>query len=90
MKISEFTVFWDNSCLIFCFVFSTILCGCSNSPSTLFVASDGESLRLYQAVIDARSLLMEMTTRKEVDVSSIFIPRPKQIICLFPLHKVRK
>ena len=39
------------------------------------MASDGESLRLYQAVIDARSLLMEMTTRKEVDTTSIFLHR---------------
>lgn len=46
--------------------FSTILGQYSNSPSALFVASDGEYLRLYQAVIDARSLLMEMNNKKEV------------------------
>ncbi len=33
----------------------------SNSPSACFVASDGYSLRLFQAVIDARSLLTEVT-----------------------------
>ncbi|PVD19781.1 hypothetical protein C0Q70_20272 [Pomacea canaliculata] len=38
---------------------STTLGSCSNSPSALFVASDGASLRLYQAVIDARALLTE-------------------------------
>ncbi|XP_041465630.1 LOW QUALITY PROTEIN: dmX-like protein 2 [Lytechinus variegatus] len=33
----------------------------SNSPSACFIASDGYSLRLFQAVIDARSLLNEIT-----------------------------
>lgn len=33
----------------------------SNSPSACFVASDGESLRVYQAVIDARTLLAEIS-----------------------------
>lgn len=41
------------------FLTSTTLGSCSNSPSALFVASDGASLRLYQAVIDARALLTE-------------------------------
>jgi hypothetical protein len=36
----------------------------SNSPSALFVASDGSSLRLYQAVIDGRTLLHEHISRK--------------------------
>ncbi|XP_060557818.1 dmX-like protein 2 isoform X5 [Ruditapes philippinarum] len=44
---------------------STILGAYSNSPSTLFVASDGDCLKLYQAVIDARSLLTEVNCRKE-------------------------
>ncbi|XP_064608806.1 dmX-like protein 2 isoform X2 [Liolophura sinensis] len=39
---------------------STTLGSYSNSPSALFVASDGVSLRMYQAVIDARTLLMEI------------------------------
>ena len=34
----------------------------SNSPSACFVASDGESLRVYQAVIDGRALLAEIST----------------------------
>ncbi|XP_053557561.1 dmX-like protein 1 isoform X2 [Bombina bombina] len=32
-----------------------------NSPSACFVASDGENLRLYQAVIDAKKLLCELS-----------------------------
>ena len=32
-----------------------------NSPSACFVASDGERLRVYQAVLDGRSLLAEMS-----------------------------
>ncbi|XP_052793147.1 dmX-like protein 2 isoform X3 [Mya arenaria] len=51
---------------------STILGPYSNSPSTLFVASDGDCLRLYQAVIDARSLLMEMTPKKDENVMSFY------------------
>lgn len=38
---------------------STALSTISNSPSACFVASDGRQLRIYQAVIDARSLLAE-------------------------------
>ena len=41
---------------------STILGSVSNSPSACFVASDGNSLRVYQAVIDARSLLSEVNS----------------------------
>lgn len=37
----------------------------SNSPSALFVASDGSSLMMYQTVIDARTLLMEMGTKRK-------------------------
>ncbi len=32
-----------------------------NSASACFVASDGKSLRLYQAVVDARKLLDELS-----------------------------
>ncbi|XP_071437366.1 dmX-like protein 1 isoform X4 [Pithys albifrons albifrons] len=32
-----------------------------NSPSACFVASDGQNLRLYQAVIDAKKLLYELS-----------------------------
>ncbi|XP_037074654.1 dmX-like protein 2, partial [Pollicipes pollicipes] len=39
---------------------STTLGPICNSPSTCFVASDGRNLNLYQAVIDARSLLAEI------------------------------
>ncbi|XP_055600710.1 dmX-like protein 2 isoform X3 [Uranotaenia lowii] len=41
---------------------STTLGNISNSPSACFVASDGESLRVYQAVIDARTLLAEISS----------------------------
>ncbi|XP_065333652.1 dmX-like protein 2 isoform X2 [Cloeon dipterum] len=41
---------------------STTLGNLSNSPSACFVASDGQSLRVYQAVIDARTLLAEIST----------------------------
>ncbi|XP_055931190.1 dmX-like protein 2 isoform X2 [Argiope bruennichi] len=34
----------------------------SNSPSACFVASDGHQLRVYQAVIDARTLLAEISS----------------------------
>ena len=54
-------------------VCSTILGPYSNSPSTLFVASDGDCLRLYQAVIDARSLLMEISNKKDENVSGKLI-----------------
>lgn len=43
---------------------STTLGGISNSPSACFVASDGHQLRVYQAVIDARTLLAEMSSAK--------------------------
>ena len=46
-------------CKIYC---STTLGSISNSPSACFVASDGESLRIYQAVIDGRALLAEIST----------------------------
>ncbi|XP_052281684.1 dmX-like protein 2 isoform X4 [Dreissena polymorpha] len=49
---------------------STILGPYSNSPSALFVASEGGCLRLYQAVIDGRSLLIEMNTRKQAQQMS--------------------
>ncbi|XP_027023135.2 dmX-like protein 1 isoform X2 [Tachysurus fulvidraco] len=35
-----------------------------NSPSACFVASDGHSLRLYQAVIEAKKLLSELSNPK--------------------------
>lgn len=40
---------------------STTLGNLSNSPSACFVASDGVCLRVYQAVIDARTLLAEVS-----------------------------
>jgi len=39
---------------------STTLGSVCNSPSACFVASDGHCLRVYQAVIDARTLLAEV------------------------------
>ncbi|XP_071118494.1 dmX-like protein 2 isoform X1 [Haliotis cracherodii] len=44
---------------------STSLGSYSNSPSALFVASDGNCLRLYQAVIDARTLLMDASVQRK-------------------------
>ncbi|XP_044259842.1 dmX-like protein 2 isoform X6 [Tribolium madens] len=48
---------------------SSTLGNFSNSPSACFVASDGECLRVYQAVIDARTLLADLSfrERREVD-----------------------
>ena len=51
---------------------SSTLGSFSNSPSALFVASDGTSLKLYQAVIDARTLLMELGTKKRSEVRNAF------------------
>ena len=39
---------------------SSTLGSISNSPSACFAASDGKSLRVYQAVIDARTLISEL------------------------------
>ncbi|XP_056021522.1 dmX-like protein 2 isoform X2 [Ostrea edulis] len=43
---------------------SSTLGSYSNSPSALFVASDGNCLRMFQAVIDARTLLLEVGAQK--------------------------
>lgn len=58
---------------------STTLGSYSNSPSACFVASDGEHLRVYQAVIDARTLLAEISSsenitklQKSASVSSLY------------------
>lgn len=58
---------------------STTLGSYSNSPSACFVASDGENLRVYQAVIDARTLLAEISAsecitnlQKSASVSSLY------------------
>lgn len=42
---------------------SSTLGNLSNSPSACFVASDGQCLRVYQAVIDARTLLADLSFR---------------------------
>ncbi|XP_060524786.1 dmX-like protein 2 isoform X2 [Cylas formicarius] len=44
---------------------SSTLGNLSNSPSACFVASDGQCLRVYQAVIDARTLLADLVSYKE-------------------------
>lgn len=44
---------------------STTLGRLSNSPSACFVASDGNSLCVYQAVIDARTLLAEISSSEQ-------------------------
>ncbi|CAM1299293.1 DMXL1 (predicted), partial [Pycnogonum litorale] len=46
---------------------STTLGSVSNSPSACFVASDGFCLRVYQAVIDARTLLAEISNAERKD-----------------------
>ncbi|XP_017016237.2 dmX-like protein 2 [Drosophila takahashii] len=46
---------------------STTLGSYSNSPSACFVASDGENLRVYQAVIDARTLLAEISCSENLN-----------------------
>ena len=54
---------------IFFFLSLGVYC---NSPSACFVASDGQSLRLYQAVIEAKKLLSELSN-PEISVSKINI-----------------
>lgn len=43
---------------------SSTLGNLSNSPSACFVASDGHCLRVYQAVIDARTLLADISFKE--------------------------
>uniref|UniRef100_A0AAR5P422 RAVE complex protein Rav1 C-terminal domain-containing protein n=2 Tax=Dendroctonus ponderosae TaxID=77166 RepID=A0AAR5P422_DENPD len=43
---------------------SSTLGNLSNSPSACFVASDGQCLRVYQAVIDARNLLADLSFKE--------------------------
>lgn len=43
---------------------SSTLGNLSNSPSACFVASDGHCLRVYQAVIDARTLLSDVSFKE--------------------------
>lgn len=43
---------------------SSTLGNLSNSPSACFVASDGHCLRVYQAVIDARTLLADISCKE--------------------------
>ncbi|KAL8625455.1 hypothetical protein ACOMHN_018600 [Nucella lapillus] len=51
---------------------STTLGSCNYSPSTLFVASDGNGLRLYQAVIDARLLLTDTQGARKAQCGASF------------------
>lgn len=61
---------------------STTLGNLSNSPSACFVASDGESLRVYQAVIDARTLLAEVSSseRKSRGLVSVFVNKTRRVV----------
>ncbi|XP_075864419.1 dmX-like protein 1 isoform X2 [Microcebus murinus] len=67
-----------------------------NSPSACFVASDGQYLRLYEAVIDAKKLLFELSNPEiskyvgEVFniVSQQSTARPGCIIALDPITKL--
>ncbi|XP_076252311.1 rabconnectin-3 alpha isoform X2 [Rhynchophorus ferrugineus] len=43
---------------------SSTLGNLSNSPSACFVASDGQCLRVFQAVIDARTLLADLSIKE--------------------------
>ncbi|UYV72066.1 DMXL1 [Cordylochernes scorpioides] len=62
-RINSFkTAAFDNVAWIPTLLPSSTLGGISNSPSACFVASDGEQLRVYQAVIDARTLLAEISS----------------------------
>lgn len=73
---------------------STTLGSYSNSPSACFVASDGEHLRVYQAVIDARTLLAEIASsesitklHKSASISSLYSNASSTIKDLkFSLH----
>ena len=56
---------------------STTLGNLSNSPSACFVASDGECLRVYQAVIDARTLLAEVSSSERRSRMMVRISRLK-------------
>lgn len=48
--------------IFFFMIFLCLLLGTyCNSASACFVASDGKNLRLYQAVVDARKLLDELS-----------------------------
>ncbi|KAM5331615.1 dmX-like protein 1 isoform 4-T4 [Glossophaga mutica] len=68
-----------------------------NSPSACFVASDGQYLRLYEAVIDAKKLLSELSNPEiskyvgEVFniVSQQSTARPGCIIALDPITKLQ-
>ncbi|XP_064339465.1 dmX-like protein 1 isoform X5 [Camelus dromedarius] len=68
-----------------------------NSPSACFVASDGQYLRLYEAVIDAKKLLYELSSPEiskyvgEVFniVSQQSTARPGCIIALDPITKLQ-
>uniref|UniRef100_A0A452SI05 Dmx like 1 n=1 Tax=Ursus americanus TaxID=9643 RepID=A0A452SI05_URSAM len=68
-----------------------------NSPSACFVASDGQYLRLYEAVIDAKKLLYELSNpdiSKYVGevfniVSQQSTARPGCIIALDPITKLQ-
>lgn len=52
-----------------------------NSPSACFVASDGHSLRLYQAVIEAKKLLSELSNP---DISVSPPPYLRLTIFIYP------
>lgn len=54
--------------LPYIFIHSSLKGVYGNSPSACFVASDGHSLRLYQAVIEAKKLLSELSN-PEISVS---------------------
>lgn len=61
--------FPHSACLrVYLLIHSSLKGVYGNSPSACFVASDGHSLRLYQAVIEAKKLLSELSN-PEISVS---------------------
>ena len=54
-----------------CFLPSSTLGNISSSPSTLFASTDSECITVYQAVLDARTLLHEMQQTHHVNNSTL-------------------
>lgn len=53
-----------------CFLPSSTLGNLSNSPSTLFASTDNECITIYQAVLDAKTLLNELIQQSPSHTSS--------------------
>jgi hypothetical protein len=55
-----------------CFLPSSTLGNVSSSPSTLFASTDSECITIYQAVLDARTLLHEMQAYGSSNINTKF------------------